>query len=418
MPRPLNSVSGLGDLSCEETCDKRYLHGTHRTTDPATTLARVGPLARRMGITRVGVLTGLDVVGIPVAAAYRPNSRTIAVHQGKGSTLTGARVSAIMEAAECWHAENPNLLLRLASQSELATHDRVADPKRLPRSVPSDLGEPEARFLWTTAEDLLSGGPIWVPYELVSADYTAPEPPGFGLFQATTNGLGAGNTMAEAALHGLCEVIERDAVALWHAAPEQKRAARAIDPATVDGPASTQLLARFRAAGIAVCLWDVTSEISVPAFLALVTGRNDQEGIEPELGSGCHPDPDIALARALVECAQARLTRISGARDDFVPESYDRPARLYRHRLATRWLEMKSFGDFRQIRGCAGPTVQGDIAAVLQCLEQAGFDQVAFVDLSRPDIGLPIARLVVPGLEGPWEPDGPHVPGPRARAAT
>jgi YcaO-like protein with predicted kinase domain len=400
--------------------DEAYRDGTHRTTDPEATLARLGPLVRRMGITRVGVLTGLDTVGFPVAAAYRPNSRTIAVHQGKGSTLAAARVSAIMEAAECWHAESPNLVLRLASAAELSAHGRAVDPERLPRAGhgnPRTVPAPDARFLWTRAQDLPSGEPIWVPYELVVADYTAPEPAGFGLFQATTSGLGAGNTMPEAILHGLCEAIERDATALWHAAPDPRRAACAIDPGTVDGRASAGLLRRFADAAVAVRLWDVTSEIGVPAFLALVTGRDDREGVEPELGSGCHPDPDIALARALAECAQARLTRISGARDDFPPESYDRPARLDRHALAARWLGWPARGDFRRIPGCAGPRLQDDIEAVLRSLDRAGFSEVASVDLSRPDIGLPVVRVIVPGLEGPSESDGPHAPAAQGRRA-
>ena len=65
-----------------------------------------------MGITRVAVLTGLDVIGIPVAAAVRPNSRSVAVHQGKGVTLDAAKASAVMEAVECFHAENIALPLR------------------------------------------------------------------------------------------------------------------------------------------------------------------------------------------------------------------------------------------------------------------------------------------------------------------
>ena len=69
------------------------------------TLARVLPMAPRMGITRFAVLTGLDVLGIPVVAATRPNSRSIAVHQGKGVTLAAAKASAVMEAVETFHAE-------------------------------------------------------------------------------------------------------------------------------------------------------------------------------------------------------------------------------------------------------------------------------------------------------------------------
>src|ERR1700748_1478781 len=98
---------------------KRFRAGTHRTQDPEATLARVMPLAARMGITRVAVLTGLDVIGIPVVAAYRPNSRSVAVHQGKGTTLVAAKASAVMEAVESYHAENIEADVRLASYREL-----------------------------------------------------------------------------------------------------------------------------------------------------------------------------------------------------------------------------------------------------------------------------------------------------------
>ena len=103
-------------------------HTSH--VDPEATLARVLPLAPRMGITRVAVLTGLDVIGIPVAAAVRPNSRSIAVHQGKGVTLAAAKASAVMEAVETFHAENVALPLRLAAFGEL---DGAVDPALLPR---------------------------------------------------------------------------------------------------------------------------------------------------------------------------------------------------------------------------------------------------------------------------------------------
>src|SRR5437879_1103477 len=111
-----------------EATTKRYHDGTHRVVDPTTTLSRVMPHASRMGITRIAVLTGLDVIGIPVAAAYRPNSRSISVHQGKGSTLAAAKASAVMEAAESFHAENLQLSLLLASPAEVAMRGPAADP--------------------------------------------------------------------------------------------------------------------------------------------------------------------------------------------------------------------------------------------------------------------------------------------------
>src|SRR5580692_11305085 len=117
---------------------KHFHAGTHRVVDPATTLARVLPLAPRMGITRVAVLTGLDVLGIPVVAATRPNSRSIAVHQGKGITLDAAKASAVMEAVETFHAETMSLPLRLAAHDELPA---AADPAALPRAAGRALGD-------------------------------------------------------------------------------------------------------------------------------------------------------------------------------------------------------------------------------------------------------------------------------------
>ena len=84
---------------------KRFRRGTHRSVDPAETLARVRPLMARMGITRLGNITGLDRIGIPVAVAVRPNSRSVSVSQGKGLDLPQAMASALMEAAEGFHAE-------------------------------------------------------------------------------------------------------------------------------------------------------------------------------------------------------------------------------------------------------------------------------------------------------------------------
>jgi ribosomal protein S12 methylthiotransferase accessory factor len=413
--RPPFSPPGAQGTIGDEAGRKVYLDGTHRIVDPAATLDRVLPMAASMGITRLAVLTGLDVVGIPVAAAYRPNSRSISVHQGKGTTLLAAKASALMEAAECWHAEAAVLPLWLATRDEIARRGRAVDPARLPLT---GQGDPRTeRLLWTEADDLASGGKLWVPYELVGADYTvsALHEPGF--FQATTNGLASGNHWLEAVLHGLYEVVERDAVALWHAMPPSGQEARTLDPATVDGQASAGLLARFAAAKVDVAIWDVTSDVGLPAFLALASGAGGVAGVEPELGAGCHADRDVALSRALAEAAQARLTRISGARDDFVPETYAQAARARRHAAAEQMLRMKGRRDFADSPSCAGATLRHDLDAVLERLRQAGFDQVAAVDLSRPEIGLSVVRIIVPGLEGPWETDGEYMAGPRARAA-
>src|SRR5713226_6016242 len=94
---------------------KGYVGGSHRAVVPAETVNRLQPLLPAMGITRVANITGLDVIGIPVVMVCRPNSRALAVSQGKGLTLEGARASGIMESAESYHAERVSGPLLLTS---------------------------------------------------------------------------------------------------------------------------------------------------------------------------------------------------------------------------------------------------------------------------------------------------------------
>src|SRR5713226_979938 len=117
------SALSLVDL-LDEPLPKRFRRGTHRTVDPADTLARIRPHAARMGITRLGNITGLDRIGIPVAVAVRPNSRSVSVSQGKGLDLPQAMASALMEACEGFHAEEigPG---RRAFYRDLAKNDTV-----------------------------------------------------------------------------------------------------------------------------------------------------------------------------------------------------------------------------------------------------------------------------------------------------
>ena len=98
---------------------KRYAHDSHRICGPEDTLARLRPLLRETGITRIANVTGLDRTGIPVVMVCRPASRSVTVSQGKGLTVAGAKVSGVMEALEAWHAERIVKPLKLASLEEM-----------------------------------------------------------------------------------------------------------------------------------------------------------------------------------------------------------------------------------------------------------------------------------------------------------
>src|SRR5713226_10760784 len=151
LPEPDVDVTALA-RALDQPLAKGFRQGTHRTVSPADTLKRVRPYAGRMGITRLGNVTGLDRIGIPVAIAVRPNSRSVSVSQGKGLDLPQAMASALMEAAEGFHAEEIGPA-RLASYSDLAAGDTVVDPATLCRTgTPFDLA---ATISWTLGYDLL-----------------------------------------------------------------------------------------------------------------------------------------------------------------------------------------------------------------------------------------------------------------------
>src|SRR3954464_7521247 len=111
----------------------RLRDGTQRAASLATTWKRFAPAMRRAGITRIADLTGLDDLGIPVAAAIRPLGKSLATQQGKGLTFEAARVSALMESLETWTAEELCIPRVRGAAKAIAKHHNIVDVDALPR---------------------------------------------------------------------------------------------------------------------------------------------------------------------------------------------------------------------------------------------------------------------------------------------
>src|SRR5450432_771548 len=149
---------------------KGYTHGTHRLVSPRETLARLRPLLPGMGITRLANVTGLDHIGIPVVMACRPNSRSLAVSQGKALDLDAAKVSAAMESIEAYHAEHIRHSLQFASYIEMKGRYRVVDVDQLVRCVDSHFHS-NLPILWIEGRDWSTQEPVWAPYQMVHLAY-------------------------------------------------------------------------------------------------------------------------------------------------------------------------------------------------------------------------------------------------------
>ncbi|MGH6873795.1 MAG: YcaO-like family protein [Aestuariivirgaceae bacterium] len=394
---------------------KRLFAVSHRTRLPVETLAQLLPIKHQFGITRVANVTGLDRIGLPVVLAVRPNSRSVAVSQGKGTSLEAAKASAVMEAIELWHAENFLRPMIYASHSEIDRRGGVIDVSRLPRVKTSRYSE-HLRMHWVEGSNLMSGEPLLVPHEMVHADYAYPVPPGYGSFPASTNGLASGNHPLEAICHAIWEVVERDAITLWHHLPADRRAATMIDSATIDCPISNHLLRSIERAGLDVALWDATSDIGIATIYCLLTDRADLQG-HIGVGSGTHADSRVALARTLTEAVQTRMNYITGSRDDLRLEEFMTQGRGKKAQEAKTLLKRTTpLRDFAAIPDRPVPTFREDLDWLMIRLGAVGIDQIACVDLSSELPDLSIVRVVIPGLESPHD-DDTFVPGPRAIAA-
>jgi len=395
---------------------KVFRSGTDRIVPPEVTLRRAWDRRREMGITRLANITGLDDIGLPVYMACRPNSKSLSVTQGKGATVGAAKASAIMEAVESFHAETIDLPLLLGTWRDIARRYPVAPLEQLPliKTASPDLDCP---MLWIEAADWMSGEPLYVPYDMVHLDLTYQTRLGRGLFDVTSNGLASGNHLIEAVNHGICELLERDAMALWFHAPARRRQESAVNLDSVSDDVCRSALELLDAASIPVRVWDTTADHGIPSYLCMISDQQEQwQGLYAASGMGCHPRREVALHRAISEAIQSRLTIIAGARDDVGPADY---RRLMTTRVLQAALDVTTAGpatrDFHATPTHDNDFVEADNDLLLSRLRDVGLRQVAVVDLTRPDIGIPVARVIIPSLEFYINPEL-YTPGERARA--
>jgi len=357
--------------------------GTHRTATLDATWKRFSPLAPKAGITRLADLTGLDTIGIPVFAAIRPMGKSLSTQQGKGATALAAKVSALMESLETFSAENLALPTVRASAKKLGA--RAVDARKLAR--PRGRLDRDATWSWVPGWDLVADREVLVPRQAVTLDCTFTRPP---VFDISSNGLASGNVLTEALVHGLCEVLERDAEAAWRRRGGDRRLV--LD--SIEDPLCKALIERITAAGARVFVWDL--EGLIPTIGAAIMEDPDEpawRALGFYQGFGAHLRPEVAIARALTEAAQTRVTYIAGGRDDFFPFDYDRATdadvmRDLWQRLAAPCDEPCTFDELPQL---ATRSLRADLDALLALAPAIA------VDCTHPVLEVPVAKVIVPG---------------------
>jgi YcaO-like protein with predicted kinase domain len=366
------------------------------------------PKLRRVPITRVYDATPLDQLGVPVWAAVTPLAADLTVHAGKGLSAEASRPSAIMEGFErvCGEAVASGRPIR-ASYEDLLRIDggpRPLDPESfdLPFETIYHPGKP---ISWIVGYDLIQRRAVLVAYDLVIS------PAVEGVCRGVeTNGLASGNTYLEAIVHALYELIERDSAAQEEfrslfSEPADPHAApiTIVDPETLpDQPRgiAEQVLER----GMRLCLQKLHNTANVPVYGAVLidTMFPGNESYPMTFGGyGCDLDPTRAVLRAITEAVQSHTVVAVSARDTF-EGTRPLPDRATRLRRNLQVLHATNFVEFDADSLAVSDDLLANLNTLLGRVSAAGFEHCVVVDLARDDIEVPVARVLVPGLAGPY----------------
>lgn len=371
---------------------KIHHHGTERCMRPQETLDMIRAHLPALGITRCADVTGLDFLGVPVYSAVRPQGALFQLSFGKGIDTVSAQVSALMEAAELFHYENPPPTLRRASAASLKSEgSHFVSPRDLPQFIDSYFND-DFLIDWCPATDLIADKECWLP---ASAACIADAM----LHEISTNGLASGNHPVEATLHAINELVERAAIA--SVVPQQRldlSASRAVDLNTVDNEDVRRLCEAVQSKGLKVVLLQVESCIPVHTFWCVLLDENPYATASTtNMGWGTHRNPSVAATRAITEAAQSRLSFIYGGREDFARKQ------AYRNdngaqRIRERFLSIVGDTSWDKFVDSSANDLMEDYRWTLQELAQAGFEHVYRVDLSRAPYDVPVVKVVIPGL--------------------
>ncbi|MDE0391058.1 MAG: TOMM precursor leader peptide-binding protein [Rhodospirillales bacterium] len=340
---------------------------------------------------------------------------------GKGSTREQSKVSALCEAVErysgAFHGDEIRVRRRFAAfaESEEAIHPNDAqlfsdnqldnaesiNAKGHPYNIVPPRLDPDAEIEWTPVWSLTQQRHRYLPTSML---YSMPaEQRGPADLIADSNGCAAGNTLAEAIVQGFYELAERDAFAIWW---YNRLRAPAVDLSSFDDAYLAAASAQYARYERELWMLDVTSDIGIPTFVAL-SRRLDAETEDIIYGAGAHADPRVAALRALCELNQCLTWLPQPGKSDGRP-MIDDPLALWWWKTARladcSWLAPAA--DAPLCTASTYPVIETtdtrDDVKTCRALIEARSMEFLVLDQTRPDVGMPVARVVVPGMRHFW----------------
>ena len=367
---------------------KFKLEGAHRACSPEDTIERMKPFFEMAGITRVGDITGLDRIGIPVAQCIRPDAISLVVDSGKGSTPIQARCSAIMEGFERHIAETANIQFIDTSESNLLNCET---------RFPMFNGAPyikDVSIKWTSAKTIYSQKETYVPLNCVKMiPRNSLQSILSANFSSNSNGLSSGNTLEESICGGLYEVIERDQVTRVFCNPAL---GSVVDIDLIQDEHLNTLIEKIRSKDVNVILFDCTGDIGVPTYMCYLW--DNERGNALCRGYAAHLNPVIAQSRAICEAIQGRVVWIAGSRDDITHEKFIASKNDDTTEMVN---SLKNWKPQKHIErpDMSGNLFSDDIAKILLLLEKTGIPEPLICEFQHP-YPCSAVRVMIPTLEG------------------
>ena len=379
----------------------RYFKGTHRVIAPSETIEINQDKLKTAGITRIADITDLDRIGLPIYTAIRPTAEEggVSIYGGKGISKDHAKASAMMEGFERYSAERQSSDKTVnAHLSEISTHGDFIDPKSLNLSKEIEKqGLDDLNLEWSISHDLISCNDYYIPTNAIFHPYNAQDNTD-RLFKSNTNGLASGNILEEAILHGMLEVIERDAWSIFELT--HKNYAQ-IDLNSIESDLINDIIDKFESNGIKIKLMDFTADINIPTIAASADDTITKDAGLLTLGIGTHLDPEVAILRALTEVAQSRATQINGAREDTVRADFAREAGYERMKRINKFYfkQEENQISISDIKNKSTTSITEDIEIVKDELMANDIEKILYVDLTRPELDVNVVRVIIPGME-------------------
>ena len=378
-----------------------YFKGTHRVIAPSKTIEINQDKLKTAGITRIADITDLDRIGLPIYTAIRPTVEegAVSIYGGKGISKDHAKASAMMEGFERYSAERQDSdETIIATPDEICGYGEHIDPKSL--NLPKEFekkGINDLSLEWSKSKDIISGKEYYIPTNAVYHPYTH-ENNIQSLFKSNTNGLASGNILEEAILHGMLEVIERDAWSIFELT--HKNYAQ-IDIESIESEIIRDIIDKFESEGIRIKLMDFTADIKIPTIAASADDTITKDAGLLTLGMGTHLDPEVAVLRALTEVAQSRATQINGAREDTVRADFAREAGYERMKRINKYYFRNEEEQTRlsDIENKSTSSITKDIEIVKEELIANDIEKILYVDLTRPELDVSVVRVIIPEME-------------------